>query len=102
MTTSATRITITREELTALLDQVRSRLTAGEYATIHALFDTLAHVVQLLDRVLAASLHELTRPILILSVHQPTRARRIDGHDHTSDFQVDQFGRHAPPDRAVA
>jgi len=50
MTTSATRITITREELTALLDQVRSRLTAGEYATIHALFDTLAHVVQLLDQ----------------------------------------------------
>ncbi len=50
MTTSATRITITREELHALLEQLRSRLTEGEYATIHALFDTLAHVVQLLDQ----------------------------------------------------
>jgi hypothetical protein len=50
MTTSATRITLTREELNALREQIRSRLTEGEYATIRAMFDTLAHLVQLLEQ----------------------------------------------------
>ena len=52
--------------------------------------------------VLSASLHELTRFFLILSVHQPTRARRTDGRGHTGAFQIDQSGRDASPDRAVA
>ena len=50
MTTSGTRITLTREELTALLETLRSRLTEGEYATIRAIVDTFAHVVQLLEQ----------------------------------------------------
>ena len=39
--------------------------------------------------VLSASLHELTSAILILSVHQPARARRTDGHHQANAVEVD-------------
>jgi len=50
MTASATRITLSRDALEVLLAQLRPRLTEGEYATIRAIVDTFAHVVQLLEQ----------------------------------------------------
>ena len=53
-------------------------------------------------RVLSASLHEFDLPILVVSVHQPMRARRTDGRHHTDDPDVVQTRRNTPPYRTVA